>query len=85
MKAARVFQLTALALVVVSVVQVGWWILDQHGYTVDKVRAARGAYAEQTAAAQALLDAGVGAERVRELLPQIVGTGGRASLAPKVG
>ena len=29
MKAARVFQLTALVLVVVSVVQVGWWILDQ--------------------------------------------------------
>ena len=30
MKAVRVFQLTALALVVVSAVQVGWWLYDQH-------------------------------------------------------
>ena len=51
MKATRVFQLTALALVVVSVVQVGWWLLDQHAYTVEKVSAARAAYAEQVAAA----------------------------------
>ena len=69
MKAARVFQLTALALVVVSAVQVGWWIYDQHAYAVEKVRAARAAYLEQTAAAQALLDAGVTPERVQQLLP----------------
>src|SRR5258708_34657639 len=55
MKAARVFQLTALLLVAVSVVQAGWWLLDQRGYTIEKVRAARAAYAGQTAAAQALL------------------------------
>ena len=54
MKAARVFQLTALALVVVSAVQVGWWLYDQHAYTVEKVRTVHAAYAEQTAAAQAL-------------------------------
>src|ERR1700686_3868002 len=84
MKATRVFQLTVLVLVVVSAVQVGWWLLDQHAYTIEKVRAARAAYAEQTAAAQALLDAGGSAPRVHELLPQIVVPGGHAALAAQV-
>ena len=79
MKATRVFQLTALLLVAVSVVQVGWWILDQRGQAVEKVRVVRGAYAEQTAAAQALLDAGVSAQHVQQLMPQIVVSDGRAS------
>ena len=84
MKATRVFQLTVLVLLVVSAVQVGYWILDQRAYTIDKVRAARTAYAAQTSAAQALLDAGVSAERVQALLPQIVIAGGHAALAPQV-
>jgi len=84
MKATRVFQLTALALVVVSVVQVGWWLLDRHAQTHEKVRAARAAYTEQTSAAQALLDAGVSAQRVHQLLPQIVVADGQATLAPQV-
>ena len=84
MKATRVFQLTALALVVVSAVQVGWWLFDQHAYTLEKVRAARGAYAEQTAAAQALIDSGMSAQRVQQLLPATVVNDGRAALAPQV-
>jgi signal transduction histidine kinase len=83
MKAARVFQLTALVLVAVSAVQVGWWLYDQHAYTVEKVRAARAAYAEQTAAAQALLDSGSSPQRVQQLLPGIMVSGGRAALAPQ--
>ncbi|HXW75277.1 MAG TPA: HAMP domain-containing sensor histidine kinase [Steroidobacteraceae bacterium] len=84
MKATRVFQLTALALVLVSAVQVGWWLFDQHAYTVEKVQAARAAYTEQVAAAQALLDAGVSVARVEQLLPSIVVSGGRALLAPQL-
>ena len=84
MKAVRVFQLTALALVVVSAVQVGWWLYDQHAYAVEKVRAARAAYAEQTAAAQALLDSGAAPERVQQLLPGIVSERGHAALAPEI-
>jgi len=84
MKATRVFQLTVLVLLVVSAVQVGWWIVDRHAQTHENVRAARAAYAEQTAAAQALIDAGVSAERVQALLPQIVIAGGHAALAPQV-
>jgi signal transduction histidine kinase len=84
MKAARVFQLTALALVLVSAVQVGWWLYDQHAYTVEKVGAARAAYLEQTAAAQALLDSGATPERVRQLLPGIVIQSGRVTLAPEI-
>jgi len=84
MKATRVFQLTALALVVVSAVQVGWWLFDQHVYTVEKVAAARTAYAEQAAAAQALLDSGATPQRVQQLLPGIVVAGGKATLAPEL-
>jgi signal transduction histidine kinase len=84
MKASRVFQLTALALVLVSAVQVGWWIFDQHAYTVEKVQAARSAYAEQTAAARALLEAGTPAQQVTALLPAISVNGGQASLAAPV-
>jgi len=84
MKASRVFQLTALTLVLVAAVQVGWWIFDQHAYTVEKVQAARTAYAEQTVAAQALLDAGAPADKVAALLPAIAVSGGHASLAEPV-
>ncbi len=84
MKAIRVFQLTTLALLVVSAVQVGWWVFDQRSYTIEKVTAARAAYAGQAAAAQALLDSGVSAQRVQQMLPQIVIAAGHASLAPKV-
>ncbi|MBS0580127.1 MAG: HAMP domain-containing histidine kinase [Proteobacteria bacterium] len=84
MKASRVFQLTALALVLVAAVQVGWWILDQHAYTVERVQSAREAYAQQTAAAQALLDGGTAADRVRSLLPEITVTEGHAALAAPV-
>jgi signal transduction histidine kinase len=84
MKATRVFQLTALALVVVSAVQVGWWLFDQHAYTVEKVSAARSAYAEQVAAAQALVDSGAAPARVQQLLSGIVIRNGRAALAPEV-
>src|SRR5205814_9060082 len=82
MKAARVFQLTTLALLVVSAVQVGYWVFDQRSYTIEKVHAARAAYAEQAAAAQALLDAGVSAERIQQMLPPTVVERGHASLAP---
>ncbi|HEY0767357.1 MAG TPA: HAMP domain-containing sensor histidine kinase [Steroidobacteraceae bacterium] len=84
MKATRVFQLTALALLVVSVVQVGWWLFDQRARAIEKVAAARGAYAEQRAAAQALLDAGTSVQRVHELLPRIAIADGHAVLAPQV-
>ena len=84
MKATRVFQLTTLALVLVSVVQVGWWLFDQRTYTIEKVQAERAGYAAQARAAQALLDAGTAPERVRALLPQVEIADGRARLDPAV-
>jgi signal transduction histidine kinase len=80
----RVVQLTALALVAVSAVQVGWWLIDQHASTAERVRAARMAYTQQVAAAQALLDSGAQSTRVHELLPAIVIQDARASLSPEV-
>ncbi|MGH8621676.1 MAG: hypothetical protein ACRET3_06020 [Burkholderiales bacterium] len=80
MKATRVFQLTALVLVIVSVVQVGWWLFDQYDYTTEKVQVARRLHAREVAAAQALLDSGVSSDRVRELVPEVSVEGGKASL-----
>jgi signal transduction histidine kinase len=80
-KSTRVFQLTALALVVVSAVQVGWWLLDQHAYTLEKVQSERALYAGQAGAAQALLDAGVPEARIHELLPDITVAQRRAVLS----
>ena len=84
MKAPRLFQLTALALVLVSAVEVGWWLLDQHRFAVDKVREMHLVYAQQVVAAQALIDAGTPAARVRELLPGVTVTNRRAALSPGV-
>jgi signal transduction histidine kinase len=84
MKAPRLFQLTALALVLVSTVEVGWWLLDQHRFAVDKVRQMHALYAQQVVAAQALLAAGTPAARVHALLPDVVVTSGHAALAPGI-
>jgi signal transduction histidine kinase len=84
MKAPRVFQLTALALVLVSAVEVGWWLLDQHRFAVDKVREMHAVYAQQVVAAQALLNAGASAPRVQALLPDVIVTNQHAMLSPNV-
>lgn len=84
MKATRVFQLTALALVLVAVVQVGWWLFDQSTYALERVHDERALYTQQVAAAQALLSAGVPADRVRELMPGVAVVAGRATLSPNV-
>jgi signal transduction histidine kinase len=84
MKAPRLFQLTALALVLVSAVEVGWWLLDQHRFAVDKVREMHEVYAQQVVAAQALLDTGAPAARVHALLPSVSVTSQHAALSPDV-
>ncbi len=84
MKGTRVFQLTALALVVVAVIQVGWWLFDQRSYAIEKVRTTRELYSQQLSAAQALLDSGASPESVRAKLPDVVIEGKHASLSPDV-
>jgi signal transduction histidine kinase len=84
MKATRVFQVTALALVVVAAVQVGWWLFDQRTSAIEKVRDERTLYAQQIIAAQALLDSGTPPEQVRSMLPGIAINAKRASLAPEI-
>ncbi|HUN71862.1 MAG TPA: HAMP domain-containing sensor histidine kinase [Steroidobacteraceae bacterium] len=84
MKAPRLFQLTALALVLVSAVEVGWWLLDQHRFAVDKVREMHEVYEQQVVAAQALLDAKVPAAYVHGLLPSVIVTNQHAALSPQV-
>jgi signal transduction histidine kinase len=83
-KTARIFQLTALLLVVVSVFQVCWWLYDQHQYTTAKVEEARSLYTQQLAAARALSAAGVAPERVHALLPDIRVAGGQPELSAGV-
>ena len=84
MKAPRVFQVTALALVVVAAVQVGWWLFDQRSSAIEKVRDSRALYARQILAAQALLDSGTPADKVRVMLPDIAINGQHATLSPAV-
>jgi signal transduction histidine kinase len=84
MKATRVFQVTALALVVVAAVQVGWWLFDQRASAIEKVRDARELYSQQIVAAQALLDSGASPARVHAMLPGVAIEGKRASLSPDV-
>jgi len=79
MKTTRVFQITALLLVIVSVIQVGWWVYDQHDYSTQRLRDARAAYAREVAAAQALLASGTPAARVHELVPDVAIADGRAA------
>jgi signal transduction histidine kinase len=84
MKAARLFQLTALLLVVVSVFQVCWWLFDQRQQAVTKVHQVQRLYDEQIAAANSLLLAGVLPERVEHLLPDVTVDQGRAMLSPAI-
>lgn len=84
MKATRVFQVTALALVVVAAVQVGWWLFDQRSYAIEKVRDVRALYTQQIVAAQALLDSGVSPDQVRTMMPGVAINDKRASLSPTV-
>jgi len=84
MKAARLFQLTALLLVVVSVFQVCWWLFDQHEQAETKVHEVQKLYAEQIAAVDSLLLAGVSPERVQHLLPDVVILAGHAELSPAI-
>ena len=84
MKATRVFQITALLLVTVAVVMAGWWLLDQHDYTIAKVTAERTLYAQQAAAAREMLAAGVPVERVRKLLPDIAIDAANVAVLPQI-
>jgi signal transduction histidine kinase len=84
MKTTRVFQITALLLVIVSVIQVGWWLYDQQDYSTQKLHDARIAYGREVAAAQALIAADTPAAHVRELLPAVTITNGRAALTPAI-
>ncbi|MBS0417222.1 MAG: HAMP domain-containing histidine kinase [Proteobacteria bacterium] len=84
MKATRVFQVTALALVVVAAVQAGWWLFDQRSSAIEKVRDERALYTQQILAAQALLDGGTPADKVQAMMPGIAIDGQRAALSPSV-
>ncbi|MGH8217655.1 MAG: sensor histidine kinase [Steroidobacteraceae bacterium] len=84
MKAARLFQLTVLLLVGVSVLQVCWWLFDEQRYIAHRMQEAQQLHDQQLAAANALLAAGVAAERVERLLPDLTVREGKASLTASV-
>jgi signal transduction histidine kinase len=84
MKTTRVFQVTALVLVLISVLVVGGWVVDQRMFTVRKGQEERQLYAQEVAAAQALLETGMPEERVRQLLPRVTVSDGKASISQAV-
>ncbi len=84
MKTTRVFQLTALVLVVISVVTVGWWAIDLRGFIIERTQDALKLHEQEVVAAQALLDAGRSAEDVRKLLPSVTVEGNKAAVSQSV-
>lgn len=77
-KSPRVLQLTVMALVAVCTVQVGWWLYDQHRFTVAKVEELQALYAQQAATANTLLATGMSPAKVLALLPKVTLSRGRA-------
>lgn len=71
MKTTRVFQITALLLLVVSVATVAWWIIDLRGFANTTTEDAKQQYRHEVSAAQALLDAGIDEEKVLATLPRV--------------
>lgn len=84
MKSTRVFQLTALALMVVSAVTVAWWQIDQRHRAIERVTEAHVLYAQQVRQAQALLDSGMAPAQVQGMVPDLLIRDGKARLAPAV-
>src|SRR6185369_11243738 len=84
MKTTRVFQLTALVLVVISVVTVGWWAIDLRGFIVERTQDALKLHEQEVVAAQALLDSGRSPEEVRKLLPSVTVEGNKATVSKSV-
>jgi signal transduction histidine kinase len=84
MKTTRVFQITALLLIVVSVVQVGAWVIDQYDFVTTNTEDAKRVYGQEVAAGQALLDLGTSADKVQEILPRVEVAGNSASASQPV-
>jgi signal transduction histidine kinase len=84
MKATRIFQITVLTLLAVSVVQVCYWLFDLRATTLARLDQVHTLYSQQLAAGRALLGAGVPAAEVQRLLPDLVVEGGRVDLSPAV-
>jgi len=84
MKATRLFQLTALLLVLISVLTVCWWLFDQQHYIAQRMQESRQLHGEQLAAANALLASGVPAERIEQLMPDLTIREGKTSISPSV-
>jgi hypothetical protein len=73
---ARGFQVGVILLLIVCFVQNIWWILDSARYATAVRDQALVVLTSDVAQAQALLDAGVAPERVRELFPGLLLEGG---------
>ncbi len=84
MKTTRVFQLTALVLVMISVAMAGWWVIDLRGFIVERTQEALKLHEQEVIAAQALLDAGRSPEDVRQLLPSVTVEGNTAAMSPSI-
>jgi signal transduction histidine kinase len=86
MKTTRLWQIAALLIVMIAIVQVGWWVFDQYKYTQEKVALEQTLYNQQVIAARALLRTGASTSEVQQLFPDIVldSSSGEVSIAPQV-
>jgi len=83
MKRSRLFQITVLLLVVVAAVQDGYWLFDQHLRGAEKTVSLMRLYDQQSAAAEAMLAAGVPAARIQALFPDLSVSVDHVALAPE--
>jgi len=83
MKRSRLFQITVLLLVVVAAVQDGYWLFDQHLRGAEKTVSLMRLYDQQSAAAEAMLAAGVPAARIQALFPDLSVRVDHVALAPE--
>lgn len=86
MKIGRRLPIAAIVMLAMSVIQLGWWCYDQYSDSSVKQRAFLRLYAQQSAAAEQMLQSGAPVARVARLFPDLdldaEGTG--ASLSPSV-
>lgn len=82
MRSTRKRSVAAIVMLIVSVVQLGWWCYDQYAHTAEQQRAFLALYQQQVEGARAMLAAGVPAERVGESFRGVDLSSGEPRIAP---
>lgn len=81
MKRSRKRSVAAIVMLLVSVVQLGWWCYDQYTHTAEQQQAFLALYGRDVEAARTMLAAGVPRERVSASFPEVDISGAEPRIA----